>query len=212
MGGQMNLFAAPVGEAIEVPVCQAVLYAGANARAQDGRGEPLFAHRFSPPAPPGIDEEAAHWLAVLEFAEDQLRYAQAPCARLILGGPESRASRCIGGTCGPGRPSLWASSRGVEVNGWLITWARVLAGRSEQRDAEPQIARARDLAHVYHLLDYYGHAYSEPHEGEEWSPVPLIAGLAERASELGGDPSRLEPGSEYMREGIAVARSGSVSA
>lgn len=211
MGGQMNLLAAPVGEAIEVPISRAVLYAGASARSEGGRGEPLFAHRFSPPAPAAIGEEA-DWLAALAFAEDQLRYAQAPCARLTLSGPESRASRCNGGTFGPGRPTLWASSRGVEVEGQKLTWARVLSGRSEQRDAEPQIARARDLAHVYRLLDYYGHAYSEPSEGDEWSPVPLIAGLAERAYELGGDPSRLEPRSRYMHEGIAVARSGSASA
>lgn len=211
MGGQMNLLAAAVAEAIEVPTCPAVLHAGANARSEGGRGEPLFAHRFAPPAPPGIGEEA-DWLAALEFAEDQLRYAQAPCARLALSGPESRTSRCNGGTSGPGRPTLWASSRGIEVDGRKLTWARVLAGRSAQRDAEPQIARARDLAHVNRLLDYYGHAYSEPSEGDEWSPVPLISGLAGRAYELGGDPSRLEPRSRYMREGIAVARSGSASA
>jgi len=211
MGGQMNLLAAPVGETIEVPISPAVLYAGANARFEDGRGEPLFAHRFAPPAPAAIGEEA-DWLAALEFAEDQLRFAQAPCARLTLSGPESRASRCNGGTSGPGRPTLWASSRGVEVDGQKLTWARVLSGRSEQRGAEPQIARARDLAHVYHLLDYYGHAYSEPSEGDEWSPVPLITGLAERAYELGGDPARLEPRSQYMHEGIAKAESGSASA
>jgi hypothetical protein len=102
---------------------------------------------------------------------------------------------------------LWASSRGVEVNGRLLTWSRVLAGHIEQRDAEPQIARAGDLAHIYHLLDYYGHAYSEPGEGDAWSPVPLIAGLAEHALELGGSPSRLESRSEYMREGIEMAMS-----
>jgi len=49
MGGQMNLLAAPVGEAIEVPISPAVLHA--NARSEGGRGEPLFAHRFAPPAP-----------------------------------------------------------------------------------------------------------------------------------------------------------------
>jgi hypothetical protein len=210
MGGQMNLLAAPVGAEIEVPVCPAVLYAGANALSEGGRGEPLFAHRFVPPAPPDTGERA-HWLAALEFAEGQLRYAQAPCARLVLSGPESRSSRCNGGISGPGRPTLWASSRGVEVDGRKLSWARVLAGRAEQRDAEPQIARARDLAHIYHLLDYYGHAYGEPAEGDEWSPVPLIVGLAERAYELGGDPSRLEPRSEYMREGIEMAGSGSTS-
>lgn len=212
MCAQMNLLAAPAGEAIEVPVCRAILYSGANARADGGRGKPLFAHRFAPPAPPALGTEAADWLAALEFAEEQLRYAQAPCARLILSGPGSRASKCTGGAYGPGSPRLWASSRGVEVDGRMLSWTRVLAGRSEQRDAEPQIARARDLAHVYHLLDYYGHVYDEPSEGDKWSPVALIVGLAERVYELGGDPSRLESRSAYMREGIEVARSGSASA
>lgn len=58
MGGQMNLLAAPVGEAIEVPISPAVLYAGANARTEGGRGEPLFAHSFAPPAPAALGEEA----------------------------------------------------------------------------------------------------------------------------------------------------------
>jgi len=211
MGGQMNLLAAPVDAEIEVPICRAVLCSGANARFEDRRGEPLLAHRFIPPVPPGIDEET-HWLTALDFAESQLRYAQAPCARLVLSGPESRTSKCTGGTCGPGRPRMSASSRGIEIDGERVSWARVLTGRAEQREAEPQIARARDLAHVYHLLDYYGQVYGEPSGCDEWSPVPLIASLAERAYELGGDPSRLEPRSEYMREGIAVAWSGSASA
>jgi hypothetical protein len=41
--------------------------------------------------------------------------------------------------------------------------------------------------------------------------VPLIAGLAERACELGGDPSSLVRHSEYMRKGIEMAGSGSTS-
>jgi hypothetical protein len=58
VGGQMNLLAAPLGEAIEVPLTPAVLHAGAAARAEGGRGEPLFAHRFEPPWPPGLVERA----------------------------------------------------------------------------------------------------------------------------------------------------------
>jgi hypothetical protein len=204
VGGQMYLLAAPLGEAIEVPLSPTVLHRGADARAEGGRGEPLFAHRFEPPRPPGFGAPARHWLAALDFAESQLRYVQAPAARLVLAGPESRASRCGGGSCGPDRPLLMASSRGIEVEGSRITWARLLAGRREQRDAEPEVARARDLAHVYRLLDYYGRAYEEPREGDQWSPVALIARLAAEARELGGDPGRLEPRSDYMREGIEV--------
>jgi hypothetical protein len=40
------------------------------------------------------------------------------------------------------------------------TW--LLTGRREQRHAEPDIARARDLAEAYHYLDNYGHVYAQP--------------------------------------------------
>jgi len=89
--------------------------------------------------------------------------------------------------------------RGIEVDGALATWPRLLAGRAEQREVEPDVARARDLAEAYHYLDYYGGVYEEPEESDEWSPVPLIRRLAAEARELGGDPTLLEPRSQYMR-------------
>lgn len=110
----------------------------------------------------------------------------------------------VSGHCGPGEPMLWASSRGVKVDGSLATWPRLLSGRAEQRQVEPEVARARDLAEAYHYLDYYGAAYGEPEEGDAWSPVPLIRRLGAEARELGGDPTLLEPRSQYMRMALAT--------
>jgi len=191
----MNLLAPPAEAELEVPVCPQVLLRGAGACGGREHGEPLFPHRHLPPAPATMPGEGA-WLAALDFAEEVRRYAQAP--RPVLDLAKSAYSG-VSGRSGPDMPSLWASSRGIEVDGALATWPRLLAGRAEQREVEPEVARARDLAEAYHYLDYFGGVYPEPTDGEEWSPVPLIRRLAAEARELGGDPTLLEPRSQYMR-------------
>ena len=92
------------------------------------------------------------------------------------------------------------------------TWPALLAGRREQRHAEPEIARARDLAEAYHYLDYYGHVYAEPDflgndqtVSGSWRADRFIAQLARQVLDLGGDPTLLELRSEYMRAGIRIA-------
>lgn len=197
MSGQMNLLAPPSEAELEVPVCPQILLRGAGA--YDSREHaPLLPHRHLPPAPPALPDEGA-WLAALDFAEEVRRYAQAPRPVLDLAKP---AYSGVSGRSGPDMPSLWASSRGIEVDGALATWPRLLAGRAEQREVEPEVARARDLAEAYHYLDYFGGVYPEPTDGEEWSPVPLIRRLAAEARELGGDPTLLEPRSQYMRAAL----------
>ena len=194
MSGQMNLLAPPAEAELEVPVCPPVLLCGAGA--YDSREHaPLFTHRHLPSAPPTMPGEGA-WLAALDFAEEVRRYAQAPRPVLDLDKPGYSGAS---GRSGPDMSSLWATSRGIEVDGALATWPRLLAGRAEQREVEPEVARARDLAEAYHYLDYYGGVYPEPEENEKWSPVPLIRRLAAEARELGGDPTLLEPRSQYMR-------------
>jgi len=193
VSGQMNLLAPPSEAELEVPVCPQVLLRGAGACGREHA--PLVPHRHVQPAPAAMRDEGV-WLAALDFAEEVRRYSQAPLPVLDLDKPgDSGAS----GRSGPGMPSLWATSRGVEVDGALATWPRLLAGRAEQRQVEPEVARARDLAEAYHYLDYYGGVYEEPEESDEWSPVPLIRRLAAEARELGGDPALLEPRSQYMR-------------
>jgi hypothetical protein len=90
---------------------------------------------------------------MLDFAEDALRYSQGPARTLDL------TTTHGAGTNGPiGRGNLHADSKGVED--WhtkeRATWPQLLRGLRAQREAEPRIAQARDLAEAYHYL----HAYS----------------------------------------------------
>jgi hypothetical protein len=157
----MNLLAPPADERVDVPVSWEVLYYGTNARADRGRGEPLFPHQYVPSPPAKLPDEA-EWLVALDFAEEARRYNQAGCAVLDLSKRDGAGSNGPMGRGGPSGPMLMASSRGVEVDGRLATWPQLLGGRREQREIEPQVARARDLAEAYHYLDYYGRVYEGP--------------------------------------------------
>ena len=203
----MNLLAPAASESLEVPICWSVLHHGANARAEDRRGEPLFPHRHVPPAPATLPDER-EWLAALDFAERARRSNQAGRAKLDLSKRDGAGSNGSMGSCGPGQVWVMASSRGIEVGepptSRLLTWPKLLAARSEQRAVEVEVARARDLAQAYHCLDYYGHVYPEPEEGDRWSPAPLIKRLAAEARDLGGDPTLLKPRSDYMREALSA--------
>ncbi|HEY5052277.1 MAG TPA: hypothetical protein VII45_02595 [Solirubrobacterales bacterium] len=203
MSGQLNLLAPPSEDTIAVPICREVLYSGCRAHSGGEVDQPLFAHRHIPSAPPQLPDEAA-WVAALEFAEEELRYKQS--ARAVLDLDQCSGTGCCGGRAGPSTPRLMSSSRGIEVDGILTTWSRLIKGRQEQRDVEFDLARARDLAEAYRLLDYYGHVYGDgppySHGREEWTPVPLIRRLAEEALDLGGEPAQLEPRTDYMRQGI----------
>jgi hypothetical protein len=208
MSGQMSLLAPPAAGQLEVPVCDAVLDGGANARADGGRGEPLFAHRHVPPLPPKLCDESK-WLLALDFAEEARRYDQAPRAKLDLG---KRGS--AGSDDGPmglwdlGKAALKASRRESEAAARPgkrpAAWPRLLAARSEQREVEPALARARDLAEAYRYLNCYGGAYPEPEPGDAWSPVPLVRRLAAEVRELGGDPGLVELRSDYMWEALST--------
>jgi hypothetical protein len=202
----MSLLAAPSDDPIAVPICRSVLYSGANAHAQGNPDEPLFPHRHVPSAPPMLPDDAA-WLAALDFVEEELRFKQA--GRAILDLDRCSGTGCCGGRAGPSSPTLMSSSRGIEVDGILATWTRLLKGLQEQREVELGLARARDLAQAYHCLDYYGRVYGDgpPYSQgrKDWSPVPLIRRLAAEAIDLGGDPTKLEPHTPYMRQGIAEA-------
>jgi hypothetical protein len=199
MGGQLNLLAEVAGT-IEVPLSPAVLASGA--RAVDAEGRPLFAHRHLPSMPSALAEEA-EWQAALDLAETALRGEAPTRAILDLDGPRRFGGHI--GTCGPGRPSVTASSSGVEVGMGearrSVRWPPVFAALAERREVEPEVARARDLAEAYSRLDCYGRVYGDGPWDGDWTPLPLIRGLAGEARALGGDPVLLRQHTDYMREG-----------
>jgi hypothetical protein len=168
----------------------------------------LFAHHHVP-ARPGTVIEDRVWLAMLDLTEDARRYNQVSRAVLDL------TAKAGAGSNGPiGTGDLMLDGKGCE--NWRdksrATWPALLAGRREQRHAEPDVARARDLAEAYHYLDYYGHVYAEPDflgndqtVSGSWRADRFIAQLARQVLDLGGDPTLLELRSEYMRDGIRIA-------
>jgi hypothetical protein len=86
------------------------------------------------------------------------------------------------------------------------TWPALLTGRREQRQAEPDIARARDLGEAHHYLDNYGHFHAQPDflgndqtVSGSWRADRFIAQLARQVLDLGGDPTLPEPRSDYTR-------------
>jgi hypothetical protein len=201
MSGQMNLLAQPSEETIVVPICSEVLRCGAHARRGRGTEEQLFPHLHIPSRPAKLPSDE-HWLLALDHAEDAHRFNQSPVAVLQL---DAKVSRSSGGCSSPGEPRLMHDGRGVEVDDVLVRWPHLLAARAEQREIEPEVARARDLAEAYHCLDYFGRVYDQFSHREDWSPLPLIRRLAEEARALGGDPAQLPLHTDYMREGIAEA-------
>lgn len=201
MSGQMNLLAQPSEKKIEVPVCHAVLRHGSGAGRKNGTQESLFPHLHIPRRPAKLASDE-HWLIALCFAEEVHRYDQSAQGVLQL---DAKVSRSPGGRWCGDEPHLWHDGRGIEVDDVLIKWPHLLAGRAEQREIEPEVARARDLAQAYHYLDYFGEVYDKHPHREDWSPVPLIRRLAEEARALGGDPTLLPLHTDYMREGIADA-------
>jgi hypothetical protein len=125
-------------------------------------------------------ETAARMLAL---AEDALRYNQAPSPRLVVD-PEMRKGL---GSNGPmGHNSLMADSTAIRdyKTGESATWRQLLRTLAAQREDEPHIARARDLAQAYHYLSYYSRVYGTPAD----APPALITSLRASIDELGGDP------------------------
>jgi hypothetical protein len=118
---------------------------------------------------------------MLALAEDALRYNQAPTATLNL------ADRRGAGSNGPiGTGNLHADSNGIEAHdtGERAAWPQLLRALRAQREAEPHIAQARDLAQAYRYLHYYAHAYGTPAD----APPRLLAAIRDEIANLGGNP------------------------
>jgi hypothetical protein len=69
--------------------------------------------------------------------------------------------------------------------GESATWPQLLRALAAQREDEPHVARARDLAEAYHYLSYYSRAYGTPAD----APPRLLENLRMAIGELGADPA-----------------------
>jgi hypothetical protein len=177
-----------------------VLRCGSRARGERGRGELLFAHRHLPPRPVTVAEDET-WVAMIDLAEEAARSNQPTFAVL-----DPRR----GGYSGVmGQGGLLLDPRGCRdfSSGDHASSARLLAALRARRGAEPEIARARDLANAYHALDYYGRVYGDHDEYDTagWRPEPLITRLALQVLDLGGDPTLLPAHTDYMHAGVRDA-------
>lgn len=131
------------------------------------------------------DVSASTLKRMLAFAEDALRYNQGPARTLDLTATHGA------GTNGPvGRGNLQADSKGVED--WHTkehaTWPQLLRALRAQREAEPHVAQARDLAEAYHYLHAYSFAYGSPAD----APPALITSIRAHIVALGGNPDSVD--------------------
>lgn len=183
----MDLLAAPVERIAVKPTRDVVIY-GARACSV-----PKHAHVPAPrPKSLHTDEE---WLLVLRVAERQIRWRHWTRPHPLP--LDSRPDECLGGGGG-----YWYDSKGVAI--WsddgahrYATWAVLLRGLREQREREPHIADARDLAHAYSAVEthdrYYirdGGSVASNDDGEwrERVAAPHLAKLRQIVTDLGGDP------------------------
>jgi hypothetical protein len=175
MGEQLSLLGdAAADEAVRVAPTPRVLVYGANA-------PEVPRHRDAGRLGSAGVQTARLMLAL---AEDALRYNQAPNPRLVV--PDKRG-RGIGSNGPIGRDLLTADSKGIRdfQTGESATWPQLLRALAAQREDEPHVARARDLAEAYHYLSYYSRAYGTPDD----APPKFLDNLRAAIRELGGDPA-----------------------
>jgi hypothetical protein len=188
MSGQLDLFA-PAIEPVTVEPTRDVVRGGA------GSAEvPRHTHVPSPrPRPLDSDEE---WLTTLRVAEGQIRWRSWTQPHPLP--LEKRPGECDGGSS-----DCWYDSTGVGFGRGerkrRATWLALLRGLREQREQEPHIADARDLAHAYSALETYDRyyireggsatSYGDRDDWRERVALPHFERLKAIIEELGGDPS-----------------------
>jgi hypothetical protein len=124
---------------------------------------------------------------MLVMAEEALRYDQAPNPCLVV--PPRRTSGL--GSNGPiGQDSITADGTGISDyrSGESATWPQLLRALAAQREDEPHVASARDLAQAYKYLSYYSRAYGTPDD----APPQMLEHLRAAIRELGGDPDAVQ--------------------
>lgn len=183
---QLDFFA-PTLERILVEPNPEVLHLGARAS-----GVPV--HEHVPSRRPNSLQTDDEWLGALSVAEELIRWRAWEQPRLLLDEPPGE---CIGGSGG-----FWFDAKGVMVREGAerryARWSALLRGLGEQREGEPDVADARDLAHAYHALDQYDRFYvrgggsvdggSDP-DWRERIAIPHLAEMTQAIAELGGDPA-----------------------
>jgi hypothetical protein len=188
MSGQLDLFAPPI-ERIGVEPTRDVIYRGA-------RSPEVPRHAHVPSARPRPLEEDEEWLMALRIAEGQIRWRSWTQPHPLP--LEERPHDCVGGG-----PSYWYDSKGVGVGDFssrrYASWPALLRGLREQREHEPHVADARDLAHAYSALDTYDRyyireggsatSYGDRDDWRERVAIPHFAKLKEIIEKLGGDPT-----------------------
>lgn len=112
---------------------------------------------------------------------------------------EGRPEECVGGG-----GTFSYDGKGVAVvsqgrfDKRYASWPALLRGLGTQREAEPHVADARDLAAAYHALEQYDRFYvrdggSVTHGGDpawrERVAVPHLARLQAIVEKLGGEPA-----------------------
>jgi hypothetical protein len=195
MSAQLDLFA-PVIEVIVIEPTRDVIHRGAKAK----RVPP---HSHVPSRRPRLLHTDEEWLSCLRIAERQIRWRRWTQPHPLP--LDSRPEECVGG--GPGH---WYDAKGVGVGEFssrrYATWPALLRGLEEQRDREPHVADARDLAAAYHALEQYDRFYVRDGgsvigggtrlDGDDWRErvaIPHLAKLREIVERLGGDPTLVVP-------------------
>jgi hypothetical protein len=175
MGEQLSLLGdATAEETVRVAPSPTVLVYGANA--------PVVPRHRDVGALGSASAETVRLM--LELTEDALRYNQAPDPRLVVPG---KGGRGIGSNGPMGRNSLMADGKGIRDfrSDESATWPQLLHALAAQRQDEPHVARARDLAEAYHYLSYYSRAYGTPED----APPNLLENLRVAIRELGREPA-----------------------
>lgn len=188
---QMDLFA-PVVERFSVEPTSAVIVHGAKAA-----GVPR--HTFVPAPRPDSMHSDEEWLTVLEVAEEQIRYKNWTRPHPLP--LDEKPADCEGGYYSDRLQCEYSSGKGVclidpEWSSRCVKWPVLLRGLRAQREQEPHIADARDLAAAYRAHETYDRYFvrdggSVPGRNDgfrERVAIPHLARLRQIIIDLGGDP------------------------
>ena len=185
MSAQLDIFAQP--REITIEPTREVIRLGAKAAP---------AHEHVPSPRPKALHSDDEWLLVLRTAEEQcIRWRSWSIPHPLP--LDEKPRECEGGNgevCYTGKGVAIIDRGGERERRWA-SWSALLRGLRAQRDREPHVADARDLAAAYHAAATYWRYYlSEPPVVEaddddfQVRATSHFAGLKDVIAKLGGDP------------------------